>query len=623
MAALSLFGASSCSDMLEVDSDRQLIDPEINQKTDSIFYAFGVLQAVQQAVDQYVFTGEVRGDLVKTTDYTDNNLRQLYSYTATAANKYDSAYVYYRIINNCNYYITHRDTTLRTGSTNVVLNEYVAMKSYRAWAYLQLARTYGKVPFFTEPLTSISQINNAHFPELDIDGIVSQLAPDLAQYAGTPVPTSGVSGSSIGRENSQSQAYDDDGEATTTNDKKLTGKYCYIPVDVILGDLYLEAGRYEEAARSLTVYLINNGSYTRPMTGTRSADFTQQMPSDYYSHATGNVSWASFFSGQNPSTDIVTYIPMPVNKLQGVTTDLPAAFGHDYYAKATVSSTLDEIQLMPSQNYWSQANTDFYYYTDRYNQKVKCAKTADLRAFACIIKGNDEDSTKYWVRKYNHANVVLYRGTTVWLHLAEAVNRMGYPEVAFAILKEGISTDLIDNDYEFVTPRARKLLTETLPFLSDAYKSKFTQERTTGVGKITGIHMRGAGSTMDGNYPGSSLYQLDSVAGLKLAAIASQYGVTVGATLQDTINAVEDLLCDEYAMEFAFEGTRYPDLLRLATHKNGHAAASTYNGSPASYGVNFGTAWLVKKLTPHAKDVRDPRDASVLSDKSKWYLPFK
>ena len=101
MTIASLFGASSCSDMLEVESDRQLTDPTIDQKTDSIFYAFGVLQAVQQVADQYVFAGEMRGDLVKPSEYTDNNLRQLYNFTATTANKYDSAYVYYRIINNC------------------------------------------------------------------------------------------------------------------------------------------------------------------------------------------------------------------------------------------------------------------------------------------------------------------------------------------------------------------------------------------------------------------------------------------------------------------------------------------------------------------------------------------
>ncbi|MDE6646469.1 MAG: RagB/SusD family nutrient uptake outer membrane protein, partial [Prevotella sp.] len=110
-----LFGSYSCSDMLETDSTRQVFNPQLNEKTDSVYYALGVLQAMQQLADQYAFQGEMRGDLVQTTEYTDNNLRQLANFTATTANKYDSAYVYYRVINNCNYYIAHRDTSLRTG----------------------------------------------------------------------------------------------------------------------------------------------------------------------------------------------------------------------------------------------------------------------------------------------------------------------------------------------------------------------------------------------------------------------------------------------------------------------------------------------------------------------------
>ena len=172
-------GSVSCSDMLETESSRQIFDPELGEKTDSLAYAFGIFQAMQQLADQYVLQGEVRGDLVELTTSSDSYLRQLADFSATTANKYDSAYVYYRVINNCNYYIAHRNTELYTGATNVVINEYAAVKAIRAWAYMQLARNYGKVPFFTEPLTQISQIDNGNYPELDINGIVSELAPDL------------------------------------------------------------------------------------------------------------------------------------------------------------------------------------------------------------------------------------------------------------------------------------------------------------------------------------------------------------------------------------------------------------------------------------------------------------
>ena len=163
-----LCGSYSCSDMLESDSSRQVFDPDLNGKADSIYFSLGILQGMQELADHYVFQGEMRGDLTKVTGYTDNNLRQLANFTATTANRYDSAYVYYRVINNCNYYIAHRDTTLRNGSQYVAMGEYVGVKAIRAWAYMQLARVYGKVTFYTEPLTQISQIDNGQYEELDM-----------------------------------------------------------------------------------------------------------------------------------------------------------------------------------------------------------------------------------------------------------------------------------------------------------------------------------------------------------------------------------------------------------------------------------------------------------------------
>ena len=60
------------------------------------------MQAVQQAADAYYIQNEMRGDLVDVTVHSDLNLREMANFSATASNKYDSAYVYYRIINNCN-----------------------------------------------------------------------------------------------------------------------------------------------------------------------------------------------------------------------------------------------------------------------------------------------------------------------------------------------------------------------------------------------------------------------------------------------------------------------------------------------------------------------------------------
>lgn len=239
MAGLLL--TTSCEDMLMTGNDSMVVEPELNAKTDSVFYALGIAQAMQQLADQYFFVGEMRGDLVTTTAHTDNNLRQLADYSATTANKYDSAYVYYKVINNCNYYLAHRDTTLTTGATNVVINEYAAVEAWRAWAYLQLARTYGGnergVPFYTIPLTAISQIEDENFPRLTLSQIVDSLAPRLEKFSGLQVPNFGTNSYAVG----------------TTNwgvAKNINPELIFVPVDVVLGELYLENGQWLEIGRA-------------------------------------------------------------------------------------------------------------------------------------------------------------------------------------------------------------------------------------------------------------------------------------------------------------------------------------------------------------------------------------
>lgn len=597
-----LCGSYSCSDMLETDSSRQVFDPQLNQKTDSIFYALGILQGVQQLADPYVFLGEMRGDLTKTTAYTDNNLRQLADFTATTANKYDSAYVYYRIINNCNYYIAHRDTTLRNGAEYVAMKEYAAVKAIRAWTYMQMARVYGKVPFYTEPLTSISQINNGNYPEMDMKGIVNALAPDLEQYTGYSVPDYG---------------------STPAQSNFVTTKI-FIPVDVILGDMYLETQQYEKAANHYITYLTEvatedarSTAYWAPYATRRGNSLVislNTLPSDWDVQENlgpdGTETWSSIFTTTS-SDDIISYIPLPPSSRQGITTEIPKAFGYDYYSTTNTGNAryIDEIQIYPSDNYVELSNKQsYYYYSTSSTPSVKVineASIGDTRYNNITRVNTDEesDSTTVWVTKYTTARVILYRNTTVLLHLAEAFNRLGLYDAAFAILKDGINRYLPYTLY--MRPSTLEALQTTYPLLSSENISKFSSK-----GSFYGVHSHGAGFSTDYYSPtmyiGSSPYQLQPIVGKKMAEIANEHSVAVGTTLADTVNAMEDLLCDEYALEFAFEGSRFYDLCRLARHKN----------ADNTYGANFGGQWLAKKLAYK-------KPAVALDDEKNWYLPFK
>ena len=263
LIACSLFcggaAVTSCSDMLETDSNRQVFDPALDQKTDSVFYAYGIMQALQQLADQYYFQNELRGDLVRPTEKATTHLRDLASFTANATNKYDSVYLYYKVINNCNYYLAHRDTTLATGSQNVVCNEYAAVASFRAWTYLQLARQYGAVPYITDPVTTIGQIN-ANTTMTGYETILASEAQMLenlkARYsdAQISVPTFNQASRSIGVLNWK----DERGQNV---EKFIRPSKCFIPLNVVLGDIYLELGKYEQAATAtISICAIRDSS---------------------------------------------------------------------------------------------------------------------------------------------------------------------------------------------------------------------------------------------------------------------------------------------------------------------------------------------------------------------------
>jgi hypothetical protein len=584
---LALVLATSCSDLLNDDSDRVIVNPSLDQKTDSIFYMLGILKGMQQAGDLYVLTNEMRGDLATTNANTETTLRQLAHLTAGKDNPYDSAYVYYRIINNCNYYIAHRDTTLHTGDRAVTLPEYAEAKAIRAWTYIQLANTFGPaVPFTTSPVTNLEQVNAvSQLPKFTAQQIAEALIPDLLPYAGYAVPNYGTI--NAGRTNSGKS-------------KTVVSTQTMIPVDVMLGDLYLIDNQYENAAKAYFRYLATNGLATTSYSAYSASsveDHAIQLPNDF--RATGGTTWQSIFYINNPR-DIVTMVPMAVNRLQGTISNLPKYFGYDFYSTASTDTSLivsalftKNREVEPSKSYQRLVAAQDYYYvpsTSADDHVVRAAQIGDMRYCQQMASFTDKGAGYYVNIKYSGANIPLYRVSSVWLRFAEAVNRMGYPDLAFAVLKDGISRNLLTSDY--LSSESQKLIESgSLPFLSSLYSGKFAT--------ANGIHHHGSGLT-EGLY---SPYRYSDIVGEKMADMAKTYGITVGQTKNDTINAVEDLICDEMALETSMEGSRFTDLLRFWSHKQ----------SDNTYMSDWGTAWLNRKLSL-AKGFE--------VDESKWYMPF-
>ena len=608
LIALSSSGMYSCSDMLETDSTRMVVDPSLDKKTDSVFYAYGILQAMQQLADQYYYQNEVRGDLVTTLPgKSSQQLVALGNYSADATNQYDSTYLYYKVINNCNYYLAHRDTTLYNASTNVTLNEFATVASIRAWAYLQMARQYETVSYVETPVTSIADVE-ADYPKYNLRQVLEAQIAYLKQFAGYEVPTFGGAAVSAG----------------TTNwgqSKSFYPALCFVPVDVILGEMYLELGQYENAAKSYFNYIMQTkcgvSGLRTCINFSSTSDFIvfhkKQIyaPDDYDSNNRSNMfvsDWYSIFNNAASPNDVISYIPMAVSSSRGYTTTVPDAYGYDYYSTSRSGACPhgETVQLQPSDEFYLvNDSTDYYYYPVKDvsgNAPPKPAKIIDARSYLCLDDGllSNGDSAVF-VGKVRTATIYLYRNTTIYLHLAEALNRMGYPDAAFMILKDGISeraATLFNTASSYVKPATVEMLKTRIPFFSSENSA------TTYALENIGIHSRGCGEVKSGV---KSQYTYDAVVGNRMNRIAKELGVAVINCKEDSINAIEDMLCDEYAMEFAFEGTRFSDLQRLARHKN---ESNPYGSS------TFGSRWFGKKMAFKGLD------EGFFLDQKNWYLPF-
>ena len=204
----------------------------------------------------------------------------------------------------------------------------------------------------------------------------------------------------------------------------------------------------------------------------------------------------------------------------------------------------------------------------------------DLRLFASYRTQvvNQAQNSRYaanrqTLSKLNQDGLTLYRRQVVYLHFAEALNRAGYPQSAFAVLKYGLYEQMIR---EHIDEAERQQAGQLLAFDVNTFNSRNT----------LAIHARGCGDA-----DADTLYALPMP-------------TTPLATRQDTVAyqqpLVEDLIVRELALETAFEGQRFYDLMRVALRRND----PTYLAAPVS----------------HRNGTQDGALFMLLSDKANWYL---
>ena len=552
--ALPLWGLGGLTSCSETDSDLVSFveDNRLNSPNDTVYSLMGIVNKMQVIADRTILLGELRGDLTALTEQAKLDLQDIANFSAGTDNPYNNARDYYAIVQNCNYFLANADTALTKRGVKVFEKEYAVVKVYRAWTYLQLAINYGSVPFFTEPILAEKDADPSRYPHYDVEQIANYFITDLAPYADTEYPAYGSIGS-------------------------LDSRRFYYPVRVLLGDLCLWAGRYREAATYYHDYLTKQGA-SHP-TGSAKVGWTK------YDFEEISDAYASQFSDN--STEILTIIPMETSEYDGIMSRLTDVFNstadNNYFYQATHSAAYD--QLSHSQRY-------VLVYNDPVSQLPDTVAPADTMTYQNeAMRGDLRQQSIYTLRnqaststaqsslrqtcqKYSSSNVSILRLQHVYLRFAEALNRAGYPESAFAVLKYGLCKDYIDR---YISAGERSAASDLLAFSEYTFLREQTQ----------GIHSRGSGN----------------------ANADTTYVIPALPSAADSILYVENKICDEMALETAGEGLRFYDLMRLSMHRGdpsflaGKVALRNASGTGAS---NYDAALF-----------------SLLSDKKNWYLPLE
>ncbi len=176
-----LLTATSCEDMMSTDSNRFMKQDDnlINSPNDTVFSVLGILSKVQKIADKYVLMGELRADLLDVTNKTAYDLRNLSNHNIdVATSEFSDTRDFYAIINNCNYYINRVDTNITVRVDKPFVRELLAVRTIRAWTYLQLGLNYGKVRYFNKPVLSVDDLNS-NYTELETDQLIDTLIADI------------------------------------------------------------------------------------------------------------------------------------------------------------------------------------------------------------------------------------------------------------------------------------------------------------------------------------------------------------------------------------------------------------------------------------------------------------
>lgn len=574
LVVLGATAFSSCKKTFDLLPQAQLDASQMYRNVyDADAAIVGLYGKFTSLAERYIVLNELRGDMLEYTDNADEYLRQISTHSVTAENPYANPRPFYELIVNCNDVLKNFNSMhdAKKMKEAEFQERYSDVLFLRSFLYLQLGIHYGSVPYVTDALATLDDVNNeSKFPKLSFNVLLDSLI-------------------NVSERATYKDEYASSSTLAVTVDGYPTQKW-FVNKKVVLADLNLWKGNYVQAA-----------SYYRQVMETGTAG---TINGSYYSmykvgwDSNGDIDHYITYSRAGDASTLVTnsqwriMFELPTTT-EGFRREWVWAIPFDNKFKPEnpfvklFSNIGGSYLVKPSKN-----ATDMW---DNEQQKSASAATGtpgipyDARGQLSWKNINGQPVVMKFLYNYinNNTNLpinvlqkdskwFLFRQTQLHMRFAEAANRVGRYRLAWGLLNSGIAG-------AYPAPTSDVTLYHNT--LNDSYPFNFDA--------------RNSGSA------GVPYYRSDWYRNIGIRSRANLVDQAVPAT--DSLNQIEANLINETGLENGFEGTRWPDLLRVALRRN-----------DPSFIADKVYAKLLKDGVPNAAAVR-----AKLMDKNNWYLPFK
>ncbi len=504
-SAILVFSFGCKDDFFDVNAgDRITPEQHYQSLIDANVSLQGAIVPLQDAMPKLIMLDGLRSDMMDVTPNADSYLKELNYQMISSTNPLVNPSDLYKVIVNTNEVLANIDQISDRDKDYDALAAHTykgALIGLRAWTYLTLVRLYNKAAYFEDNLTSVP--DNLSQNVLGKDEIIEKLIGQLETYFKS--------------------------EYASAKYEELRIPH-YVNNKALLGELYLEVGRYADAVTYLKLACESYNNQPAML----------KVDKSYQNAAWGAI----FLNAESNSIENISVIPF--SRAEGQFNPLASWFGFnkEYLVKLStilVDSFLAQKPLVGEIPY------------DLYRAPITIQGDVEMTSDTTFTLVNT------YIMKYaidqsdlESSDIIISRAADIHLLLAEAYNRMGdatSQKYALMLLNQGVNKE---------NPKPA-------PFSRWA----------------ANLGVRGRAYLKSREVP-KNMMDADSITTL-----------------------IEDFIIDERALELAFEGKRWTDLVRIAERRNDPAYLAD---KVAAKFAGTGNYDMVR---------------NKLMNPANWYLPFE